>query len=86
MNLTIWHKSQFDECLETITDTKGKSVTVIQKIHNGFFHLFVTESSCKELSTSLRLITCGKSAREHDHLCLIDRLCKYLDRITDVLG
>ena len=53
---------------ESVTDTQCKSVSFIQKFIDSFLNLFILECCCKELRRTIRFITCGKSAREHDDL------------------
>ena len=47
-NLTVRNESQFDQCLESVADTKGKSVSLIQQFGNSFFDLRILECGCKE--------------------------------------
>ena len=82
-DLAIWNQSQLDECLESVTDTKCQTIAFIQKLHDLFTDLFIAERIRKEFGTSFRFITGRKSTREHDDLCLGDRLCKFVYRITD---
>ena len=37
LNMTIGNKSQLDQCLETVTDTKYKSISLIDQLFNCFF-------------------------------------------------
>ena len=47
-NLTVRNESQFDQCLESVADTKGKSVSLIQQFGNSLFDLRIPECGCKE--------------------------------------
>ena len=71
-NRTVWYKSQFNQSLESITDTKCKSVTLIYKSGYRIFDFCILECSCKEFCRTIRFITCGKATWEHNNLSLID--------------
>src|SRR5699024_7152906 len=83
-DLAVGNKSQLDQRLETVTDSKGKTVSLVQELHDSFFDLRVLERCGKEFRGAVRLVACGKSAGEHDDLRLGDRLFKHLHRITDI--
>ena len=57
-DLSVRNQSQFDQCLESVTDTKGQSVPLFQKSGNGFFHLCILECRCEEFCRTIRFITC----------------------------
>src|SRR5699024_5681547 len=81
----IWNQSKFNQRLESVADTKCQSVSFIQKLHNRLFDLRILECGCKEFRGAVRLITCGKSTREHDDLCFTDSFFKDFHRIADIL-
>ena len=83
-DFSIWYKSELDQSLESVTDTKCKSVSLIQKFFNSFFDLRILECSCKEFSWTIRLITGTESTWEHDHLSLSDCFLKLVYWSTDV--
>ena len=68
-DFAIRYKTKFDQRLETITNTKCQTVSLIDQLHNSFFDLRILECSCKEFRGTIRFVTCGESAREHDDLC-----------------
>ena len=47
--------------------------------------MLVTECRCKELCTSVGLVTCGETAGEHYHLCFAYLSCKLCCRIPYIL-
>ena len=80
---SVRNKSQLDERLETVADAQDQAVSVFQKIRNRLFHLFVPEACREELRRSVRFITCRETAREHDHLRLLNCLFKGIHRLAD---
>ena len=84
MNLSKRNKSKLNQCLETITDTKYKTISLIKELHNLFFHLLITESIGEELSWTLWLITSWESTWEHNHLSFTYCLREFINRISNV--
>ena len=84
-DLSIWYKSKLDKCLKTVTDTKCKSISLINELFNSLCHLCISKCCCKEFSWSLRLISCWESTREHDNLRFVNCLYKLINRIADIL-
>ena len=84
-NGTVWNKSELDQCLEAVTDTKCETISLIQKPHNSFLHSLVLEGCREELSRTIRLITCGESSREHDNLRLVNGLHICLEGLSYLL-
>ena len=80
---TIRNKSELDQRLEAVADTERQSVTLIQQLLYCLLQLRIPKCRCKEFCRAIRLIACGKSAREHDDLCLTDCLLKCIYRLTD---
>ena len=85
-DLAARYQSELDQCLETITDTKSQSITLVQKLHYCFLDLLILESSCEEFCRSIRLISCGESTREHDDLCITDSFFKCIHGFTDIIS
>ena len=85
-DLPIWHKAKLNQCLEPVADSKCKSVSFCEQLVDCLCHLCVAECGCKEFCRSFRLITGGESTREHDDLCLVDCLGKFIYGLTDVLS
>ena len=56
-DLTVRYQSQFDQCLESVADTKSKTVTLIEELHNCLLDLLVLERGSKEFRGSIRLIS-----------------------------
>ena len=82
LNLSVGNKSQFDQRLESVTDTKCQSIALREKLVHCLGHL--PEGGGKELCGALRLISCGEAAREHDNLGLVDGLHKLVNGISDI--
>ena len=85
-DFTVRYKTKLDQSLESVTDTKCQTVSFIDQLHNSFFDLRILECSCKEFRRTIRFVTCGESAREHDDLCLIDCFLKKLYRVMDIFS
>ena len=68
-DLAIRNKSQFNKCLETITDTAHQTVAVVQQIGYCFLDRRITEECRDELSRAIRFVTAGETAGNKDHLC-----------------
>ena len=83
-DFSIWYKTELNECLESITDTKCKTVSLVKKLHNGLFNLFISKYGCKELRRTFWFITRTESAWEHNNLCLADCLFKCIYRFKNV--
>ena len=47
-DISVWYKTKLDQCLESITDTKCQTISLIQKLLHCLFQLCVLECSCKE--------------------------------------
>ena len=56
-DLASRHQSQFDQGLETVTDTQSQAISLIQKLLHGLFDLSIAEGSCKELGRAVRFVT-----------------------------
>ena len=85
-DLAVRHQTQLDQRLEAVADTKRQTVPLIQEL----LHCLFDASRCwnavaKNLRGTVRLVTCGEAAGEHDDLCLADSLLELLYRITDIL-
>src|SRR5699024_3044074 len=83
-DLAVGNKSQLDQRLETVADSKGKTISLIQELHNRFFDLRVLECCGKKFRGAVRLVASGKSDGEHNDLRLGDPSFKPLHSITDV--
>ena len=56
-DFSVWYKSELDQSLESVTDTKCQTVSFIDPLHNSFFDLRILECSCKEFRRTIRFIT-----------------------------
>ena len=83
-DLAVRQKPQFDQRLEAVADTESQSVSLIQKLHNRFFDLRILERRREKFGRTVRLVACGKSAREHDDLRLLNGLFKGIHRFPDI--
>ena len=83
-DFTVGHQSELNQRLESVTNTQHQAVTVIQQIHDCLFDALVFKGRLNELAGAVRLVTAGKSARQHNHLCLMDAVHKTVDRILNV--
>lgn len=77
-------RPEFNQSLESITDTKCKTVSLVDKLHNCFFNLCVLECSCKEFRRAIWFITSGESTWEHNDLSLVDCFCEEFHGIMDI--
>ena len=83
-DLTVGNQSQLDQRLETVADTQCQSVSLIQKLCYCFLDLLIFKCGCKEFCGSIRLVSCGEAAREHDDLCLTDGFLEGIHGFFDV--
>lgn len=59
---TVRDKSEFDESLETVANSKGQTVSLIQKLIDRFFDPLIAEYGSNEFGGAIRFIT-GAEAR-----------------------
>ena len=71
-NGSVRHKPQFDQGLEAVAHTKGKSVSLIEQFFYRLFDLCILEGCSEEFGRTVRFVTRAETAREHDHLRLCD--------------
>ena len=83
-DLTVRNQSQLDQRLEAVADSQRQSVSLLEEFHYRFLNLRVLECGCEKFRGTIRLVTCGKSAREHDDLRLINRFFKNPHGIADI--
>ena len=84
LDLTIWHKTELDQCLESVTNTKSKTVSLLKQIMNSIHDLRITKDRCDKLRRTIRLITGTESTGEHQDLALSDRFLESVDRFHDL--
>ena len=80
------YKTQLDECLESVADTQHQTVSVFHQVCNSIFDPRVSEYSCNEFSRSVRLVSTGKTSRDHDDLAFSDLAFQFQDRIFQLRG
>ena len=56
-NFAVRHQTKFDQCLETITDTKSQTISLVEQLHNSLFQFFISESRSNEFTGTVRFIT-----------------------------
>ena len=84
-DLSVRNKAQLDQGLESVADSKGKTVSVVQKVGDSLLDHGVAESGRKELGAAVRFVARGESARKHDDLGPGNGIRKGLGGIADIL-
>ena len=74
-DLAIRNKAQFNQRLESVTNTAHQTIPLFQKFGNLLFDGRIAEEGCDKLCRTVRLIATGKTAGNKDHLALSDLLC-----------
>ena len=67
-NLAVWNKSEFNKCLEAVTYTEHKAVTILQKVMYSISQTWISEERYDKLTTAVRFVTATESARKHNNL------------------
>ena len=69
---TVHCKTCLDKCLESVTDTKDKTIAVLKEVHDLVFNLLVAENVYDELCRSVRFVTGRESSGEGKNLCVLE--------------
>ena len=75
----VGHKSEFNERLETVTDSAHKTVTTLKKFGNALFYLGISEEGCYEFAASVGLVSARESARDKYYLRILERIREFFD-------
>ena len=73
-NLTEGHKSQFNQGLETVTDSAHKSVSVFKQIVYSLLYLAVSEKRGDKFARAVRLIASGEATGDKYNLTVLKAL------------
>ena len=83
-NFSVRNQTKFNQCLESVTNTKYKTISFVQKFFYCFFEFCILECSCKEFCWTIWFVTSWESAREHDDLGFCNFFFKCIHRIYDI--
>lgn len=61
-DFTEWNQTQFNQCLETVTDTAHQTIFILEQIHHSFGDLWVAEEGGDEFCGAFWFVTAGETA------------------------
>ena len=82
-NFAVRYQTCFYKSLKSVADSKYKSVSLIQKVHNFFRNVFFAQNICNKFSRAVRFVSCAESACKRKNLCFFKLLFKFFQWICE---
>ena len=84
-DLAVGQEAELQECLEAVAYPEDQTVVIVQESMYCLGNLRRTEHRRDELARPIRLVTAAEAARQHEDLCVLDRLSHRCYRLLDRL-
>ena len=72
-DFAIRNKAKLYKSLEAVANAEHKAVSAIEQLVNRLFNLGISECCGNKFARTLRLVTAGKAAGQHNDLAFVDK-------------